>query len=105
MEFLDGEKNVEYRTWKTDYRGDILLAACATPYTHGFVACVANLKDIKYDNTEKIYAWVLDDIRVVKPIKVVGKVRLFDTDIEQYEELDSDEAVDAAYAEATWIEK
>lgn len=104
-QIMAGEKDVEYRTWSTNYRGDILLGCSSTRYSNSYVAGVATLTDCYFDASQNVFCWVLDDIRVIKPIKVTGKVRLFDTDIEDYEELDSEEDVDKAYDEATWIAK
>lgn len=88
-----GEKDVEYRTWKTDYRGDLLICAstnrepgiveefgvegmkqCPT----GVAVCVATLADIQ--PTEGIWGWILKNPRPVEYFPVKGKLHLFEVD-------------------------
>lgn len=87
------EKTVECRTWKTDYRGDILICSSADkiPGTiPGHALCVAEIVDIvpfteehlygalMYDLPEKAcYAWILGNIRIIKPFPVKGKLSLW----------------------------
>lgn len=44
------EKTIEVRTWKTDYRGDLLICSSASPKIEGMISgyalCVAELTDI-----------------------------------------------------------
>ena len=105
-----GLKTVECRTWKTDYRGDILICSTAKKQKGtipGHALCVAELKDIvpftrkhlepammkasEFDNN--YYAWILDNIRLIKPIPVKGKLSLwnFNGEIEYMEEPKTDE--------------
>ena len=105
--FLIGncEKSIELRSWKTDYRGDLLICASKSEKdawviwgdeTHqlpaGVMMCVAELVDVRPAMPEDaedacmneiedgIYAWVLDNIRHVSLKKVNGRLRLFDVD-------------------------
>ena len=76
-----GEKTVEYRTWNTKYRGDILICSTAKPlnqglYKNGFALCVVEL--YKIVETETWYEWHLKNVRRIKPIKIKGKLGLFD---------------------------
>ena len=82
MDILTGDKTVEYRSWKTDYRGDLLI--CATqkkiPGTipgHALIVC--ELVDIKRLEDGQ-YAWQLDNFRTIYPFPVKGKLKLFDVD-------------------------
>lgn len=91
-----GNKTVECRSWSTDYRGDILI--CSTKshaiynnvnYPAGHALCVARLVDcVPFTKTHHKgshlaeppvggYAWLLDDVRLVKPFKAKGQQRLF----------------------------
>lgn len=99
-----GDKSIECRTWKTDYRGDLLICSSSTPKIEGTIAGHALIvctlsdivpftsehfkdacfdeEDIEYFNksTKQSYAWVLTDFRVIIPFPVKGRLRLFDTD-------------------------
>ena len=104
------EKTVECRSWTTSYRGDILICSTAKKYTDtipGHALCVVNLKDIVPMKKEHLkaammyedeyspdqYAWILDDVRIIKPFPVKGKLSLWtcDHEIEYLKVTDSDE--------------
>lgn len=92
----DGQKTIECRSWKTNYRGEILICASKTPvpgFVSGHAICTAKLTDIEPLTEEhlegamldalpegKWYAWHLDDVQFVYPFKVRGKQGLFDVD-------------------------
>lgn len=89
-----GIKTIECRTWKTDYRGDILITS-SSKIRHGTIPghalCVAELYDIrpmkredadaacmhKVDCTSDKFAWCLRNIRVIEPFPVKGKLSLW----------------------------
>ena len=79
-----GEKPEEYRTWKTPYRGDLLI--CASQYNdgwefpRGYALCVVEMYDIKWSDKYDCYAWQLRNIRPVMPFKVKGKLHLYDVE-------------------------
>lgn len=79
-----GDKPEEYRTWKTPYRGDILI--CASQYNdgwfypRGYALCIANMYDIRWSDENDCYAWQLRNIRPIVPFKLKGKLHLFDVD-------------------------
>ena len=87
-----GWKTVEWRSWKTDYRGDIVICSSSRK-TKGFVSghalCVVELVDIvpfgrdhleaaQMDYVEEGYAWILKNNRMIKPVPVNGKLRLWE---------------------------
>lgn len=85
-----GEKSIETRTWKTSYRGDLLLVGSKKPtgVYAGRAACVVNLVDcrpmVAEDEEfarcpvyEGAYSWVIDDIRPLIPFDVRGHLRLY----------------------------
>jgi hypothetical protein len=81
FDVLDGKKSTEYRSWKTNYRGDLLI--CSTqkkiPGTipgHALIVC--ELNDI--EPAPGGYAWILTNFRTIHPFKVKGARRLFDVD-------------------------
>lgn len=107
MEIATGEKIEEYRTWKTDYRGPLLICSSsghAVPGSiPGHAICVVDLVDIRKDG-EKDYAWLLDNVRLIKPVPVKGKLHIYNVDLEpeyapDYGENATDEEIDA------WLEK
>ena len=80
-----GQKTIETRTWMTSYRGALLIISSKRPRIEpaGSVVAVATLKDCRpmTRNDERaaccqIYpnakAWLLEDIRKVKPILAKG---------------------------------
>lgn len=83
LEFCLGRKEIEYRTWQTKYRGDLLLCSSSRKLKGtipGHALLVATLEDITYDEKEKIYEWHLTNFRKIYPFPVKGKLRLFDVD-------------------------
>lgn len=102
-------KTIETRTWKTNFRGDILICASLKHQAHvghladrhlltsnvnfeyGKAICVASLIDIHWMDWreesaaclpvyEGAYSWVLDNIRPIKPFQVKGRLGLFEVD-------------------------
>lgn len=83
MDMIAGKKKIEYRTWKTNYRGPLLMCsttkkvAGAAP---GYAICVVNLKSIQYFPLEGFYHWNIELANVIKPIHVKGQLKLFNVD-------------------------
>ena len=99
---LRGAKKVEYRTWATDYRGDILICTSLTwdesgkkkpdpqtlrvKYPRGVAYCVVELIDIKaeteydpmFQRKQCFCEWYLANPRPVKQFPVKGRLHLFD---------------------------
>lgn len=92
-----GRKIHEFRTWTTDYRGPLLIAAALTPparkrrgaaclrFPRGVAVAVVDLVDIVASDVltpdgsrPAMYAWVLANARRVEPIPVRGRQGLFD---------------------------
>lgn len=94
MMIMTGEKAIEVRTWSTDYRGDILICSTAKKY-HGTIPGhalgVVKLVDVrplkktdcenalmqKAEYRKGLYAWVLDDNRIIEPIPTKGRLSLW----------------------------
>lgn len=90
----DGLKTIETRSWKTDYRGKLLLCCSKKPVSNisGYAFAVVDLVDCRpmvvADECQAkcklypdAYAWILENIMWVIPrFKVKGKLRLFDVD-------------------------
>lgn len=89
------EKTVECRTWQTAYRGDLLICSTAKKL-HGTIPghalCVVTLADIEpftrrhldaacmqpRDFAPGMYAWHLQNVRIIKPIPLKGKLGLWE---------------------------
>lgn len=118
-----GEKELEFRTWQTDYRGDLLICSSANPKIKnticGHALCVVklhevyevtkdNYKDFGLEKSDiadggKLYAWQLIDVRLIKPFPVKGKLNFFNVDDNLIEIIDNgddsltDEEADEIY--------
>lgn len=83
MQMITGQKKIEYRTWKTNYRGPILMCsttkkvAGAAP---GYALCVMNLDRIVWDDFDQCYYWYISLKNVIEPIHVKGQLKLFSVD-------------------------
>lgn len=103
-----GKKTIETRTWRTAYRGPLLIVTSkvldetamrmfsglnipALPL--GYAVAIANLIDCRPMQLEddwaaqcpyhrQLYAWVLENIEPIAPFPVRGRLRLFDVDVE-----------------------
>lgn len=101
-----GEKTVELRSWATDYRGKLLIVSSLSgdrtivedggeyfEMPTGSTCAVVDLVDCRLatkddaelaachpDLIDGQYAWVFESAVDVKPVKVKGKLRLFDVD-------------------------
>lgn len=92
MSIVTGVKTVECRTWKTSYRGPILICSSAKKIKDtipGHALGVVDLVDVVPFKREHIkpsmedemiynaYAWILENPRCIKPIPVKGKLSLW----------------------------
>ncbi len=94
-----GEKKYEFRSWKTDYRGDLLICSSANPKIintiSGHALCIVGLNDVIEITSEnyhkfglehgdlaggKLYAWQLTDVRIIKPFPIKGKLNFYYVD-------------------------
>ena len=115
---MSGQKTIECRTWKTDHRGDLLIVSTAKKHKDtipGHALCVVTLKDIvpfekkhleaacmePRDYEPGLFAWILDDLRIIRPIPLKGKLSLWNYDgpIEYLEEPETDEEDEKMYHE------
>lgn len=95
-DIFDGLKTIEWRSWKTDYRGDLLICASSRKLKgciSGYALCMVELFDVvpftrKHLNgalMESVpdpagYAWLLKNVRLIKPFPYKGKLHLYDVD-------------------------
>lgn len=97
MPVLLCQKTVECRTWKTDYRGRLLICASARkcPATiAGKALCTVELIDVvpfgpehledallyPEDVPDGAWAWIIGNVEWIEPFDVKGKLHLFDVD-------------------------
>ena len=105
-DILEGIKTIEYRSWNTNYRGDFFIGCCSTAFTRGYLAAVAELTDCKHSEQDHIYKWYLSNVRIIKPVYIRGQLRLFETGINNYDIINTDDEINAAYDEAEkWMIK
>lgn len=112
------QKTIEVRTWKTDYRGDILICSTNRKFKDtipGHALCVVTLTDVvplkkehaaaacleKSEVQPGLYAWKLDNLRYIKPIPLKGRLSLwnYDGEVEYLKEPESDEEDEKLYHE------
>jgi len=77
-----GKKNIEIRTWQTQYRGPLLICASKKPTFDyaGYAICIVDLIDIRLNR--KCYHWILDNVRLIEnPFPVKGQLMLFEIDL------------------------
>ena len=88
-----GKKTIETRTWPTNYRGEILVVSSKKPKIEpaGCAVALARLVECRpmtkndeaaacceiYPNA---FAWVLEDVRPVKPFPVRGQLGVYDVE-------------------------
>lgn len=126
-----GVKTIECRTWKTDYRGPLLICASASKVPgciSGHALCTVNLLDIEPFKPEHLddaliddapagaYAWRIELADWIEPFTVKGKLHLYDVDDELInsipESVTNSDALDRFYEplvhwgrdESTWRE-
>lgn len=98
MNIALGEKTVEVRTWKTNYRGPLLITSSARRHKGliaGYALCTVNLIDcvpltkslakkalMKWEPGmgDLYYAWILDENNLIIPQPVKGKLSLWECD-------------------------
>ena len=101
-----GEKDIECRSWQTDYRGDLLICSSANPKIKnticGHALCIVTLESIEPFTKEhldgacmaempdgKNNAWHLSNVRQIKPFPVKGKLNFFNVDDNLIEVIDN----------------
>lgn len=91
-----GKKTIEIRSWKTDYRGPLLIVSSLKPTWElsGKAVCIVDLVKIRKIRetdadasccTEAYiddYAWILENARPCEHIPVKGRLMLYETDME-----------------------
>lgn len=78
--------NSVQRAFGSDYRGPVLICSNKTNPVNGTIpgnaVCVASLADINQTG-DKEYDWNFEDIRLIRPVEVKCKQRLFEAPVEE----------------------
>jgi len=90
-----GKKTIETRTWPTTYRGRLLIVSSRKPSIPpaGCALALANLVDCRPMTQDdepraccelypRAWAWVLEDIRPIEPFAVMGRLGLYEVDVD-----------------------
>jgi len=95
----EGSKTIETRTWPTNYRGELLICSSKNPKIEnlpvGMALCVATVRDCRPMTREDeqaamceyyqgAYAWILSNIRAIKPFPVKGSLGIYSVDIQGF---------------------
>lgn len=74
----DGSKTVEYRSWRTIYRGPLLIVVSRHKGGElaGKAICIVDVVDCQ--PSDGGYGWVLANVRPVQPFEVRGRLGLFE---------------------------
>jgi hypothetical protein len=84
-----GGKNIENRTWRTNYRGPLLICASAQPkkstsrHAIGIVDVVDCVKQHRSKWFEGPFGWVLANARPIEPMPVKGRLGLFTVSLKE----------------------
>lgn len=92
----DGRKTIEVRTWRTTYRGLVLIVSSQKPKIEpiGSAVAIAEIVDCRPMGIEDEglaccemrlgdFAWVLNNVRPIVPIKIKGALGIYRVDIEE----------------------
>lgn len=87
MDIFQGTKTVEYRSWSTNYRGDLLICGTAKKIhggIPGYATCVAKVTGVDQYG-ERDYGWQLAPFTPggsywINPLPVKGQLGLFNVD-------------------------
>lgn len=95
-DIFDGFNTVEWRSWKPNYRGDLLICAGSRKLKgciSGYALCMVELVDVVPFTKKHLdgalmdsvpdsagYAWLLKNVKLIKPFPYKGKLHLYDVD-------------------------
>ncbi len=95
-----GEKTIELRSWRTRYRGRLMICSSKNPDTPPPVGCALAIVTLAYCKRAtqadeeracckvrvgRDYAWIFEDIRRIRPWPVKGAQKLFNVPYEEDE--------------------
>lgn len=87
-----GKKQIEYRSWKTNYRGEVLICASKNnvqirgtddedkSLPLGMAVAIATIVGCVWQPQLKLYGFHLENVRTIEPFPVRGNLRLFEVE-------------------------
>ncbi len=94
---VEGRKTIETRTWSTPYRGELLIVSSKRPPIPpaGSAVAIATLVDCRpmtradepaacCELYQRARAFVLEDVRPIRPFAVLGFQRIYLVDVEEH---------------------
>lgn len=89
-----GTKTIETRSWKTNYRGDLLICSSQNPKIepYGHALCIVELIHVEPMRVEhekaaciqlfpRAYAWHIQNVRLITPFPVKGQLNIFSLEV------------------------
>ena len=78
-DILRRTKKIEYRSWSTEYRGDLLICCSQRPKSEfsGKAICVVELYKLTLGQ-DGYYQWHLRKVRPIKHFNVKGRLGLYE---------------------------
>jgi predicted transcriptional regulator len=76
---VNGSKTVEFRSWRTNYRGPLVIASSQSPKIKpwGCAIGIVDLVDITHNGHE--YEWILENPKkLASPIPRKGRLSIYD---------------------------
>ena len=80
-DILRRTKKIEYRTWYTHHRGELLICCSQNPKSEysGKAICIVDL--YKITGYAGDYEWHLRKVRPIKPFPVKGRLNLYEVEL------------------------
>ena len=91
-----GRKTIETRSWKTTYRGKLLIVSSLRPaiFPAGYAVAVCRLTGCRQMTREdelraccqfdvELFSWLLDDVFAIRPFKVRGRLGLYPVECDE----------------------
>jgi len=91
-DIMAGRKTVEWRSWRTHYRGELIITSAKKPaerldnkkdYPLGYALGTVELVDVKYFPDEDCYGWIFENPKPFKkPVPVKSQLGIFNLEIQ-----------------------
>lgn len=80
LAIIKGQKTEEYRTWQTNYRGNLLICSTAKKTKGGISGQALGIVTLQEINrlADGTYAWQLSELQWIKPFPNKGRLSLYE---------------------------
>lgn len=88
---IAGSKDREYRSWKTNYRGRLVIVSSLRPAEryaldpnrlYGYALGTVELTEVVFNEKTGLYEWLLKEPRAFRePFRVKGRLSLFEVEL------------------------